>query len=389
MEDKNIPTNENVEEVGIDEKGVDNAPKKWKASVQKSGNGERTKQKGPFKKTRGGEELTRDEVNEINQGRKKLRKELRAKGIKSKKEFELIASSLGLYFDKTKWFPLLMWFLHGRWLWALLGALAALMAVLFAMSLISQMQGHFTINMSESLFREGFSLSETVGFENPTMRLFAQAAENVPCVSITDIHDDVDSIDGQHNEATYFAYTFYIRNEGEATVSYTWSCHLNSESHDMSDAAWIMIFEDGKMKFYAKPREDGTQEALPYFNDNTRGYLNCPMYDRAADPEAQFQLITSKNGNDFYRMVPYSFLSSTTVASGMVTSVDPMEAHKYTVVIWLEGDDPDCTDDLIGGHAGMDMNFALVDEEVDENEENSSFSAKWDAFWDNLVFWKE
>ena len=304
MEDKNIPTNENVEEVGIDEKGVDNAPKKWKASVQKSGNGERTKQKGPFKKTRGGEELTREEVNEINQGRKKLRKELRAKGIKSKKEFELIASSLGLYFDKTKWFPLLMWFLHGRWLWALLGALAALMAVLFALSLISQMQGHFTINMSESMFREGFSLSETVDFENPTMRLFAQAAENVPCVSITDIHDDVDSVDGQHNEATYFAYTFYIRNEGESTVSYNWTCYLNSESHDMSDAAWIMIFEDGKMKFYAKPREDGTQEALPYFNDNTRGYLNCPMYDRAADPEAQFQLITSKIGNDFYSMVP-------------------------------------------------------------------------------------
>ena len=34
-----------------------------------------------------------------------------------------------------------------------------------------------------------------------------------------------------------------------------------------------------------------------------------------------------------------------------------------------------------------DMNFNLVDEEVDENEENSSFSAKWDAFWDNLIFW--
>ncbi len=282
-----------------------------------------------------------------------------------------------------------MWFLHGRWLWALLGALAALMAVLFALSLISQMQGHFTINMSESMFREGFSLSETVGFENPTMRLFAQAAENVPCVSITDIHDDVDSVDGQHNEATYFAYTFYIRNEGESTVSYNWTCHLNSESHDMSDAAWIMIFEDGKMKFYAKPREDGTQEALPYFNDNTRGYLNCPMYDRAADSEAQFQLITSKDGNNFYRVIPYSFLSSTTVAGGTVTSVDPMEAHKYTVVIWLEGDDPDCTDDLIGGHAGMDMNFTLIDEEIDENEENNSFSAKWDAFWDNLVFWED
>ena len=251
------------------------------------------------------------------------------------------------------------------------------------------MQGHFTINMSDSLFREGFSLSESVGFENPTMRLFAQAAENVPCVSITDIHDDVDSIDGQHNEATYFAYTFYIRNEGESTVSYNWTCHLNSESHDMSDAVWLMIFEDGKMKFYAKQREDGTQEALPSFEDNSRGYLNCPMYDRAAAPEEQFQLITSKDGNDFYRIIPYNFLSSTAVAGGTITGVEPMESHKYTVVIWLEGDDPDCVDDLIGGHAGMDMNFTLLDEKIDEDEENSSFSAKWNAFWDNLIFWED
>ncbi len=388
MEDKNIPPIEEIEEIGSSANDVKNGSKAWKKAVQKVNSGKGTKQKGPFKKTRGGESLTKEEIAEIKAGRKKLRRELRQKGIKSKKDFELIASSVGLYFDKSKWFPLLMWFLHGRWLWALLGALAVLMSVLFAMSLISQMRGHFTINMSESLFKEGFSLSETVGFENPTMRLFATAVENVPCVSITDIHDDVDSIDGQHNEPTYFAYTFYIRNEGQSTVSYDWACHLNSESHDMSDATWVMIFEDGVMKFYAKPREDGTQEALPSFDDNTKGYLECPMYDRAANPDEQFQLITSKGGNDFYRVVPYGFLSSTTVAGGTVTGVKPMESHKYTVVIWLEGDDPDCTDDLIGGHAGMDMNFALVEEDLDATE-HDSFSARWDAFWDNLVFWED
>ena len=26
---------------------------------------------------------------------------------------------------------------------------------------------------------------------------------------------------------------------------------------------------------------------------------------------------------------------------------------------------------------------------IDENEENNSFSAKWDAFWDNLIFWED
>ena len=74
------------------------------------------------------------------------------------------------------------------------------------------------------------------------------------------------------------------------------------------------------------------------------------------------------------------------VASGAVTEVEPQEVHKYTVVIWLEGDDPDCTNDLIGGHAGMEMNFKL---ESEENTEESSFADRWNDFWEGLIFWDE
>ena len=38
-----------------------------------------------------------------------------------------------------------------------------------------------------------------------------------------------------------------------------------------------------------------------------------------------------------------------------------MDVHKYTVVIWLEGDDPDCTNDLIGAHIGLQMDFRLLE----------------------------
>ena len=340
------------------------------------------RQRTPFPRTRAGIVLTRDEVKAIKEGRKKLRKELRERGIKSKKEFELTASSLMLYFDKQKRFGLLIWLFHGRGLWALLGASLLLIGALFAMSMVSQMQGHFTINMTGGMFREGFSLSETKGFENPTMRLFAQPAEEVPCISILDIREDVNDVDGQHNEIQYFAYTYYIRNEGESTVDYDWQMELTSESLGLSKAVWVMIFEDDAMKFYAHGRADGTQEALPPVGDNTRGYLDRPFFDNAALPEEQYELIASKNGRDFYRLIPVSFESDLVVASGTVTEVEPMEVHKYTVVIWLEGEDPDCTNDLIGGHAGMEMNFQLV---TDDEEEKSG----WDSFWDNLIFWDE
>jgi len=343
-----------------------------------------SKQRRLFKKTRAGEVLSREEVKAIKQGRKKLRRELRSRGIKSRKEFELTAAALGLYFDKNKRFGLLLWFFHGRGLWALLGALAALLAVLFGLSMISDMQGHFTINMSDDLFREGFLLSETVGFENPTTHLFTSPAENVPCVSITDIEPNINEYDGRYSTENYFAYTYYIRNEGESAVDYSWVMKLNSESRNLSSAVWVMIFEDDKMVFYAKPGEDGEAEALPPFGDNTLGYLERPLYNSASEAGQQYQLITTTQGGvSYYRLVPNSFLDDTTVAEGYQMKVVPHETHKYTVVIWLEGDDPDCTNDLIGGHVGMEMQFTLVDER-DDGEKGNSFTSAWNNFWSSF-----
>ena len=144
-------------------------------------------QRTPIKKRRAGIVLSHQEVKAIQSGRKKLRRELRKKGIKKRKDFELTASSLGLYFDKNRGWGLLLWLLHGRGLWALLGAAAALVTVLFALSLVSQMQGHFTINLSGDLLQEGFALSETKDFNAPSMRLFAEPATDVPCFSLSDI----------------------------------------------------------------------------------------------------------------------------------------------------------------------------------------------------------
>ena len=150
-----------------------------------------------------------------------------------------------------------------------------------------------------------------------------------------------------------------------STVGYEWELKLNSESQNVSSACWVMIFEDGKMRFYAKANgETGEAEALPSFDDNSRGYIEVPKALKYLQRSAeQLQLIKEGRNYSYYRVIPYSFLSEEVVARGSMQHVDPMEVHKYTVVIWLEGDDPDCNDDLIGGHVGMDMQFQLIMEE--------------------------
>ena len=342
-------------------------------------------QRGPFRVKRGGEELTRDQVKTIRKARKLLKAELKERGLKSKEDFELTASSMGLYLDKARGLVWLKWLFFGRGIWVLLGAMAALIAVMFALSLVAQLRGHFTINMSSQMFQEGFVLCETGDFSNATTHLFCTPADNVPCVSISHIPTNIDQIDGQHNDA-YFAYTFYIRNEGESTVGYEWTLMLNSESHNLASALWVMVFENGEMLFYAKPNENGGPEALPAFDDNSRGYLDLELMHMCKDLDNQFLLIKEHKGFAYHRVVPIPFESEKVVCRGTQSNVAPGDVNKYTVVIWLEGDDPDCNDDLIGGHAGMDFDFRLVTE-TDTGEEESPGYSFWNDLWNNLIFW--
>ena len=46
------------------------------------------------------------------------------------------------------------------------------------------------------------------------------------------------------------------------------------------------------------------------------------------------------------------------------TNMLPDDLDKITVVVWIEGDDPECTDALLGGHARLHM---MIREEHDEN----------------------
>lgn len=320
--------------------------------------GTETKQRRIFKKKRAGVVLSREEVRAIKAGRKKLRRELKQRGIKSKREFELIAGDLGLYFDKRS--ALLAWLLS-HWLGVLLGLLLAFLCILFIFSMVQKLRGHFTVSLSDGMFKEGFTLSETEGFENPTVQLFATPAQDVPCISINQIPSDIDEVDGEHNDV-YFAYTYYIRNEGESTVGYEWSLSLNSETQRLSDAAWLAVFEDGKPRIYAKANtSSGEAEALPPKDDNTRGYLNLPIRELAGDSE-QFEKIKQDGQLSYWRVIPEKFISDELIAAGEQEHVGTMDVHKYTVVIWLEGDDADTDDSKIGGNLGVEMNFRLVSE---------------------------
>lgn len=312
----------------------------------------------------------------IKAERKALRRELKQKGIRSRVEFETIARDLGLVLDGGKKAGLLT-FLHFHWVELLSGlgikslmlAAGALLTLTFLVSALADKAGSFTVNLTADMLRAGFVLSESSDFAREESRLFSEEIEDVNNITLEDIGEDVDEIDGSHNADNYIAYSFYIKNVGEGTSSYNYFLKLDSQTMNVSSAIWIMLFEDGRQIVYAKESADGNPEEL-------FGFRSAPFGESAYDYDKQYY---EENGK--FGLISTPFASDDVVAQGLVSGVEAGGVHKYTVVIWVEGNDPECTNDIFGGYAKFSMDF----EKGTDEDNNSIFNGVYRTEYEDYI----
>ena len=50
--------------------------------------------------------------------------------------------------------------------------------------------------------------------------------------------------------------------------------------------------------------------------------------------------------------------------SGVVTGLKPGDVDKYTIVTWIEGNDPECIDEILGGFVKMQWLFSVDGEQL-------------------------
>ncbi len=310
--------------------------------------------------------LTRAELKELKAKRKQLRKALRERGIKSKLEFESFATEVGLALPANTAEGLgALFFLKLGTLakvaaasTTLITALAvgtAAMVGLFGVAYVSETKGHFTINLTADMLQEGYVLSETEDFEQTATRLYTEELKNINAISVQDVDKDIATMgSGSHNGIGYTAYTFYIKNAGTKPSTYVYDLDISSATNGVLGATWVMLIVDGEQMIYSEVSDDGDRE-------NLYGYSYAPFLDIAKEPDA---LYYEEDGK--YGIVPLEFAEDDVVARGIKENMQPEEIHKYTVVVWVEGDDPQCTNDILGGHAGFTFQFEMVpDDKLD------------------------
>lgn len=220
-----------------------------------------------------------------------------------------------------------------------------LMAAILATGLISALigvvayfglnMGTFVISLEESAYYEGISLSEEKEFYSSYPRLLVRPMSNAYPIAYSDLSiDDVINTDGNYSDNrgyTYLGYTFYLKNDGTTTVDLSFNISIVQVTKNVDSATRIMLIEDDvNRQIYLK-------------DDST----NRHPYDTTPDELCTY------------------FISDTIVCSHAITNFKPESIKKFSLIIWLEGWDPECDDSIKGGQIKMEMMFKIMNSKKD------------------------
>ncbi len=193
---------------------------------------------------------------------------------------------------------------------------------------------NFTVTLDSEYGREsGLVIYEEQANKYTRTFLRSKDIEFFTDISVNWLPENIDNEgEGSHNGKNYIAYTFYAENMGQDTINYWTTIKIDDVVKNVDEAIRVMVFKNGNKVTYAK-------------NNRTTG-----------QPEPD--------------TVP--FKDDDTVMLELSENFKVGDIDKWTVVIWVEGDDPECKDDLIGGEIKMHMTLTeehiLQEDEVPQNK---------------------
>ena len=235
----------------------------------------------------------------------------------------------------------------------ILALLLLLVGIGFGCVSVLNYGGRFTVSVKGNLY--GIQIADNPKFNNPTLQLRGSAIEAMDNITkewilnkggelnftdrngekhedpVYETFEDIDKVYGDHNGTNYLAYTFAVRNGGvaakgeDATVDFTASLEIVSAYKGADQAIRAAVFVNGKPTIYAAPKKGTSNE----------------LEDFAADKV---------------------FFSDDIIMKESFKQFKVGDAMRFTVVVWLEGEDPECINEIMGGDVKLKMNLEVTSE---------------------------
>lgn len=213
---------------------------------------------------------------------------------------------------------------------ALLIILVIFLFILYLISMLLTQWGDLVISIEDPGVTKGIILCENSEFKKGECFtvLTSEKVKDVTNITYDWLPTDLDEIDGPHNGRNYLAYTFYLKNNGTETLDYEGKLKISGVAKRMDEAVRVLVYKNGEPTMYAKPKL-GTTDGVE------------------ADNPTLFE----------------------SVEDGIIVTVStdnlkPEQYEKYTIVSWVEGNDPECVNDIMGGYMRMDMMFNVKGEDI-------------------------
>ncbi len=203
-----------------------------------------------------------------------------------------------------------------KFLFIIFVGLLLLLSVAYFIAYVVNQTGNFTIMLDKNLKeKKTIIISPRSDFVSLPDKMVMDSLKYMDNITESWLPNDIDSIEGPHNGNNYLAYTFFVKNISDDTTEYHTVIDILSVIKNVDDAVRVAVYKNGKKTVYAKRKPDTNE------------------------PEAGTE--------PFYRVDQ--------VMNVIHTEFKPGQVDRYTVVVWLEGNDRECIDSILGGEMKMIM----------------------------------
>ena len=252
-------------------------------------------------------------------------------------------------------------------------ALITLVAVLFLIWIMTWLLttiGDLVISVDSGAAKKGISISENEDGSGATHKLSANMVKEVTNITYDWLPATLDlEASGSHNGRNYLAYTFYLTNNGSETLNYQSMLQSVKAAKDADEACRVMIYKNGEPEVFAKENRgltsaDGSPEPFEkIFKKEIPANYTPPTAEEIEAAAEQPQNKELVNHTD-EEIVIQPFVDSKTVFNTEVEGLEPGQTDKYTIVMWIEGEDPECLDVIRDGYVKLMWFFNIADEEL-------------------------
>lgn len=215
-----------------------------------------------------------------------------------------------------------------------------IMLLLSFLTYYGQNSGNFVMSVDEDAFKRGIAISDSSTFETMNRWLTADPVEDVRDTTLQHIDlFEIINAEGAYKEtrSNYLAYTFFLRNVGSETTPVDYEVVITNQSKNIAEAIRVMIIVDGQVAY----DEQGIR------------YIECESKKMYQAPDKQ-DIVYKDYLQDFTL-----FKTTDIICNERIFDIRPEQTKKISVIMWLEGEDPECIETLASAKIKITMNLSI------------------------------